>query len=71
MGTVEKHPQESTSLTVSNIIFYVFVTTLVAYAVNFKRKRQRLEYLASKIPGPPALPIVGNGLAFIGNPEGE
>ncbi|XP_017300262.2 cytochrome P450 4C1-like [Diaphorina citri] len=69
MSTVEKHPQESTSLTVSNIIFYVFVTTLVAYAVNFKRKRQRLEYLASKIPGPPALPIVGNGLAFIGNPE--
>lgn len=52
-----------------NLIFYAFVATVVAYICHYKYKRQRFEYLASKLPGPPTLPIIGNGLAFVGSTE--
>uniref|UniRef100_A0A8D8V6D0 Cytochrome P450 4C1 n=1 Tax=Cacopsylla melanoneura TaxID=428564 RepID=A0A8D8V6D0_9HEMI len=68
MDTTQRTIQD-TKFSASNILFYLFVTALVAYGINYKRKRQRFEYLASKIPGPPCLPLVGNALSFIGNSE--
>ncbi|XP_054262081.1 cytochrome P450 4C1-like [Macrosteles quadrilineatus] len=41
----------------------------LAYLAMFKWKRRRLEKLGSQLPGPPALPIIGNGLEFVGDPE--
>ena len=48
----------------------VTLFTLICYIIVFKWRRRRLEKLAAILPGPPALPIIGNGLEFLGSPEG-
>lgn len=40
----------------------ILFTVFVAYLVLFKSRRNRLEELMAKIPGPTALPIIGNTL---------
>lgn len=43
-------------------ITLVFLIVFCAYYVLFKSRRRRLEQLMAKIPGPTALPIIGNTL---------
>lgn len=59
-----------TSLSVSGVLISVTFFTLLCYIIVFKWRRRRLEKLAAELPGPPALPIIGNGLEFLGTPEG-
>lgn len=40
----------------------ILFTVFVAYFVLFKSRRKHLEQLMAKIPGPTALPIIGNTL---------
>ncbi|XP_075233074.1 cytochrome P450 4C1-like [Lycorma delicatula] len=57
-------PTSTFSVLMSCTIVLLFVSLLM-----YKWRRRRLEKLASLMPGPPALPILGNGLEFMGSPE--
>lgn len=52
------------------IALYALLTILI-YWVYWRWKHRRLLELAAKLPGPPALPIIGNALIFIAKPEGN
>lgn len=52
----------SSILTYFSPITSLFIVVAVVYYVSFKLRRQRLEQLMAKIPGPVALPIIGNTL---------
>lgn len=57
----------STIIGTSNILaLLVFITTAAAFII-FKWKRRHLEIAARRIPGPPALPLIGNAVEFRGN----
>lgn len=45
----------------------VLLATIVAYILRFHYELLRAFYLSLKMTGPPALPIIGNGLLFINN----
>lgn len=45
----------------------VLLVTIVAYILRFHYEIVHAFYLSLKITGPPALPIVGNGLMFLNN----
>lgn len=48
-----------------------FITLTVAFLVWFYKKYYRSISLANKLPGPPALPILGNALMFLGKSPPE
>lgn len=45
-------------------ITLIFTTLLTMWIINYNRKRARMVRLIDKIPGPPALPFIGE---FFGN----
>jgi len=45
------------------MLFILFLTALIIYFVKIY---SNLVYYGSKLPGPQALPIIGNGLLFQG-----
>ncbi|CAH0713648.1 unnamed protein product, partial [Brenthis ino] len=51
----------------SNLIFVLL--PILLYWVYWRYTRRRLLQLASLVPGPPALPVLGNALLFIAQPE--
>lgn len=61
---------KTSSVNVTSVLSTLSVLFLVFYVALYKWRRRRLEKLASQLPGPPALPIIGNGLEFIGDPTG-
>ncbi|XP_069982269.1 cytochrome P450 4C1-like [Penaeus vannamei] len=48
---------------------YVLLTTLLAAAMAWLYKKQQKVWLVEQIPGPKALPLIGNSLFFWGGPE--
>lgn len=40
----------------------IIITLVTAWIVNYNRKRARMVNLIEKIPGPPALPFVGESI---------
>lgn len=53
----------------SELIAYALISFIVVLWCNFKWNRRHFDRLAIKMPGPPAYPIVGNGLHFVGTPQ--
>lgn len=49
----------------------VLLTLLVTYYIAFKWRRRRMEYLLDKLPGPLALPIIGNALEISTGYDGK
>lgn len=49
------------------LILSAIVVIVVTYLLYFHYKSIRAICLSLKIDGPPALPIIGNGLLFINN----
>lgn len=45
----------------------VFLVTIIVYFLRFHYEIVHAFYLSWKIDGPPALPIIGNGLLFLNN----
>lgn len=45
----------------------VLLATIVVYLLRFHYEFVYAFYISLKITGPPALPIIGNGLLFINN----
>lgn len=48
------------------LLLVLFLCVLSTYIIQYYWIRRRMYYLASKIPGPPTYPIVGNSLSLIG-----
>ncbi|XP_046666697.1 cytochrome P450 4d1-like [Homalodisca vitripennis] len=57
------------SVNVFSVLTTLAVLFSIVYVALFKWRRRRLEKLASQLPGPPTLPVIGNGLEFLGGPE--
>lgn len=49
----------------------VLLTLLVTYYIAFKWRRRRMEDLLNKLPGPLALPIIGNALEISTGYDGK
>lgn len=49
----------------------ILLTILVIYYIAFKWRRRRMEYLLNKLPGPLALPIIGNALEISTGYDGK
>ncbi|KOC68891.1 Cytochrome P450 4g15 [Habropoda laboriosa] len=50
----------------STVFLTLLVPVLVLYFIYFRISRRHMLELAEKLPGPPALPIIGNALDFLG-----
>lgn len=64
----------SWNLVVLKMLFYlgVFLATIIFYLFRFHYDLVHQWYLSLKIPGPTALPIIGNGLLFLNrSPTGK
>ncbi|KAG8249438.1 hypothetical protein J6590_019726 [Homalodisca vitripennis] len=69
MEGYQLHSVRSASVNVFSVLTTLAVFFSIVYVALFKWRRRRLEKLASQLPGPPALPVIGNGLEFLGDPE--
>ncbi|CAG9762995.1 unnamed protein product [Ceutorhynchus assimilis] len=56
-------------LSPTNIFYFLLVPALALLYTYWKISRKHMIELADKIPGPPGLPLIGNALEFIGNPN--
>ena len=55
----------------TTVFLSLFIPAVVLYFIYFRLSRRHLLELAEKIPGPPALPIIGNALEFLGSSDGK
>lgn len=55
----------------TSFFYYLLVPTLLLWFTYWKLSRRRMIEMADKLPGPPGLPLVGNGLDFLGTPHGK
>ncbi|KAH1027891.1 cytochrome P450 4g15 [Dendroctonus ponderosae] len=56
-------------LSATSMFFSLLVPVLALFYVYWRVSRRHMINLAEKIPGPKGLPILGNALEFIGNPN--
>ncbi|KAJ8672746.1 hypothetical protein QAD02_004006 [Eretmocerus hayati] len=59
---------DTTSFLGAMIFLLVSIWSLIQFKCWYKG-RARLLYLASKLPGPPTIPVIGNALQFACNPD--
>jgi hypothetical protein len=53
------------------MVLLLVIIFLLLFYVHFRVRRRRMEALAAKISGPPAWPLVGNALQFLGTTQGK
>lgn len=53
----------------TTVFLSLLVPAVILYLIYFRLSRRHMYELAEKIPGPPALPLVGNALEFIGGSD--
>lgn len=57
----------ATGFSASSVFLSLLISALVLYFIYFRISRRHLLELADKIPGPPALPLIGNALDLFGS----
>lgn len=53
------------------LLLAILSLTLLLFLLYYHWHRRYIYLLASKLPGPPALPLIGNGLSLMCKPEGK
>ena len=61
----------ATGFSASSVFLSLLIPALILYFIYFRISRRHLLELAEKIPGPPALPLIGNALDLFGSPDGK
>lgn len=56
-------------MTSTELTAYGIISFIVVLWCHYKWNRRHFERLASKLTGPPAYPIIGAGLEFVGTPQ--
>ena len=51
----------------TNVFYFLLVPALLLWFIYWKLSRKHLYELASKLPGPTGLPLLGNALDFVGS----
>lgn len=54
-----------------SMFFVLLLPAIVLYYIYFRIANKHMIEVAEKIPGPPAYPIIGNALEFLGSPDGK
>lgn len=67
--STSKHSVSGFRLTRQELTTYAVISFIVVLWCNYKWSRRHFEKLASKMTGPPAYPIIGAGLEFVGTPQ--
>nr|AGQ03779.1 cytochrome P450 4G11 [Apis cerana cerana] len=57
----------ATGFSASSVFLSLLIPALILYFIYFRISRRHLLELADKIPGPPALPLIGNALDLFGS----
>lgn len=71
-GTLAADVAASSSIvSASSVFYFLLVPAVVLYYIYWKVSRRHMLELASKIPGPEGLPIVGSLLDFMGSSHSE
>ncbi|XP_017888706.1 cytochrome P450 4g15 [Ceratina calcarata] len=68
-GSMAATAATTAGLSATTVFLSLFIPALILYAIYFRISRRHMYELAEKIPGPPALPILGNALDFIGSSD--
>ncbi|XP_001951034.3 cytochrome P450 4C1 [Acyrthosiphon pisum] len=64
-----KHSAGGPRMTSTELTAYGVISFIVVLWCHYKWNRRHFERLASKMTGPPAYPIIGAGLEFVGTPQ--
>lgn len=64
-----KHSASGLRMTSTELTAYAVISFIVVLWCHYKWNRRHFEKLASKMTGPPAYPIIGAGLEFVGTPQ--
>lgn len=59
----------ATGLSATTVFLSLLIPAIVLYYAYFRLSRRHLLELAEKLPGPPALPLVGNAFEFFGSAD--
>ncbi|XP_076642431.1 cytochrome P450 4g15 [Halictus rubicundus] len=59
----------ATGLSATTVFLSLLIPAVVLYLIYFRISRRHLVELGEKLPGPPALPILGNALEFLGSSD--
>ncbi|XP_033338889.2 cytochrome P450 4g15 isoform X1 [Megalopta genalis] len=59
----------ATGFSATTVFLSLLIPAVVLYYIYFRISRRHMIELGNKLPGPPALPIVGNALEMLGSPD--
>ncbi|XP_060812651.1 cytochrome P450 4g15 [Bombus pascuorum] len=59
----------ATGFSATTVFLSLFIPAVVLYLIYFRLSRQHMLKLAESLPGPPALPIIGNALDLLGSSD--
>ncbi|XP_076278079.1 cytochrome P450 4g15 [Lasioglossum baleicum] len=59
----------ATGLSATTVFLSLLIPAVVLYLIYFRISRRHMIDLGEKLPGPPALPLVGNALELFGSPD--
>lgn len=55
----------------TTVFLSLLIPAVVLYYIYFRISRRHMIELAEKLPGPPALPIIGNALELLGSSDSK
>lgn len=61
----------ATGFSATTVFLSLFIPAVVLYLIYFRLSRQHMLKLAESLPGPPALPIIGNALDLLGSSDSK
>lgn len=59
----------ATGLSATTVFLSLLIPAVVLYLIYFRISRRHMIELGEKLPGPPALPIIGNAHELLGSPD--
>lgn len=61
----------ATGFSATTVFLSLLIPAVVLYYIYFRISRRHMIELGEKLPGPPALPIIGNALDLVGSSDSK